>query len=56
MVKRFIFTLLVSVSGFAGMVSLADPDARYGGTSLDRAQGQASQDQHGPVVIASGPR
>ena len=36
--KRLIFTLLVSVAGFAAMVSFHNPDARSDETFLDRAE------------------
>ncbi len=36
--KRLIFTLFVSVAGFAAIVSFGKPDARSDEISLDRAE------------------
>ena len=36
--KRLVFTLLVSVAGFAALVSFGTPNARSDEASLDRAE------------------
>jgi hypothetical protein len=53
--KRLIFTLLVSVSGFAAMVSFANPDARSEETSLDHAEGGPHKTKRAPWSLPADP-
>ena len=39
MIKRIVFTLLVSAAGFAAIVSLEDPDMRFDAIAYGRAEG-----------------
>jgi hypothetical protein len=38
-IKRIVFTLLVSVAGFAAIVSIEDPDMRFDAIAYGRAEG-----------------